>query len=56
MLGTLADKISTREQLLKERKVSGSGAPAHTPEVDSQSYTDIVTGIIYEWFAGTWAT
>lgn len=56
MIGNKTDKVSTREQLLKERKVSGSGAPTHTPEVDAQTYTDIVTGTVYEWFAGNWAS
>lgn len=54
MLGTVTDKVSTREQLLKERNTSGSGAPTHTPEVDTQTYVDIATGTVYEWWAGDW--
>jgi hypothetical protein len=53
-LGLATDKLSTREELLKERNTTGSGAPTHTPEVAAQSYTDVATGQRYEWWAGAW--
>ena len=45
-LGLVTDKLSTREELLKERNTTGSGAPTHTP--------DVATGQRYEWWAGAW--
>jgi hypothetical protein len=55
-LGTIADKVSTREQLLKERVTSGAGAPTHTPEVDAQDYydKDNLTKL-YVWRKGAWS-
>lgn len=55
-LGTKADKISTREELLKERVVSGEGAPSHEPEVAAQDYYDVdETTKVYVWRAGAWS-
>ncbi len=63
-LGTASTKVSTRDELLREPKVTidsgtythqlSGGAPAHTPEVAVQSCTDVQTGQVHEWWAGAW--
>jgi hypothetical protein len=53
-LGSAADKVSSRSELLTQLNVSGSGAPTHTPELATQTYVDIDTGNVYEWWAGVW--
>lgn len=56
-LGTLANKVSKREELLKERVVSGNGAPSHTPEVAAQDYYDVDNLTkLYVWRKGAWST
>lgn len=64
MLGTITDKVSDREELLKGRNVTidsttysyqvSGGSPAHTPEVAAQTCKDAATGQVYEWWAGAW--
>jgi len=55
-LGTIANKVSTREEKLKERVVSGSGAPSHTPEVAAQDYYDVdELTKVYVWRKGAWS-
>ena len=53
-LGQKTDKVSTREELLKDKNTCGAGAPAHTPEVAAQTYVDTATGQVYEWWKGEW--
>lgn len=53
-LGNKTQKVSTRDQLLRERNVSGSGNPTHEPEVERQTYVDIDDGSTHEWYAGSW--
>ena len=53
-LGLKTDKVSTREELLKDANVSGNGAPTHTPERATQTYVDVDTGTVHEWWAGAW--
>ena len=56
-LGTLANKVSKREELRKERVVSGNGAPSHTPEVAAQDYYDVDNLTkLYVWRKGAWST
>ena len=55
-LGTIANKVSTRDELLKNQVVSGKGAPAHTPEVAAQDYYDVdELTKVYVWRAGAWS-
>ena len=53
-LGSVTNKVSDREELLKAASTSGHGAPGHTPEAASQTYVDVDSGQKYEWWAGTW--
>ena len=49
-----AGAISTEVELKRGRKTSGAGAPLHNPEVSAQTYIDIVSGQVYEWWNATW--
>lgn len=53
-LGLKTDKVSTRDELLRDANVSGDGAPSHTPERATQTYVDIATGTVHQWWAGAW--
>lgn len=53
-LGLKTDKVSTRTELLTQQNVSGDGDPTHTPELATQTYVDIATGTVWEWWAGAW--
>lgn len=54
MMGDLTKAVSSRDELLRGVNVTGNGAPAHTPDVPAQTYVDVDTGNVYEWWAGTW--
>lgn len=50
-------RVSTREELLKDKVTSGRGEPGHTPEVASQDYYDIDNLTkLYVWRKGAWST
>ena len=56
-LGTIANKVSTREEKLKNPVASGSGAPTHTPEIAAQDYYDVNNLTkLYVWRKGAWST
>ena len=56
-LGTIANTVSTREELLKKSVTSGKGVPAHTPEVAAQDYYDVDNLTkLYVWRKGAWST
>lgn len=48
------DKVSTREELLKDARVAVVAKPTHKPERAAQTATDILTDVTYEWYAGAW--
>ena len=54
MLGDQTGRVSTHAELLTGANTAGSGAPAHTPQVAKQTYVDIDTGDIHEWYDGEW--
>ena len=55
-LGTKANKVSTRDELLKNQVVSGNGVPAHEPEIPAQDYYDVdELTKVYVWRAGAWS-
>lgn len=54
MLGDQTKKVSSHDQLLKERVTNGAGVPAHTPEVDSQRYNNISDESYHIWVNGVW--
>lgn len=55
-LGTKANKISTRDELLKNPVVSGSGEPTHEPEIAAQDYYDVDNLTkLYVWRKGAWS-
>ena len=54
-------KVTAQIELPYKDKVSGYGAPinndgslAYQVRVTEQTYTDILTGNVYEWWGGVW--
>lgn len=47
-------RLSSYEELMKKAKVSGSGEPAHKPDLEAQDYLDVSTGREWKWWAGAW--
>lgn len=45
---------STAQELQTGANVCQYGTPRHTPDVARQTYTNILTGVQYQWFIGTW--
>jgi hypothetical protein len=54
-MGDQTKAVSTRTALLREKNVTGKGEPSHTPEIEAQTYIDVDTGYVYQWWAGTWS-
>ena len=46
--------LSTPDELLRDENTAGRGAPAHTPNAIKQTYVNLDTGEIYEWWGGVW--
>ena len=59
--GNLTQAVSSAQELLTEANVCGHGDPSsasalgyHSPQRSAQTYKDVDTGTVWEWWAGTW--
>lgn len=57
VMGTLSTHTSSREELLNDPVVCGTGEPTHTPQRACQLYIELAgLSTMYYWAKGVWSS